>query len=357
MSKKAFGDFYSYLHCLNLLSKSKDGLTPRQFLEDVKEQPFYYRSSSNAVADYKWSERILEAIYKYHGDYGCGPSNQTNIIECIGTASKAVYKIKDGKVLDFNPGISESISVLTLVEDDLFDKFLPTKGDKLKSVLSLVSDAKGSRVKDLYSCRSATYDIIEPDVEYSVLKDVEQSLDNRCPLSFDYNDARRDVDPYGLFVYGKVFYLIGMERYKSGETNKVMTQDYRTYAIHRINNTEVHTNMSFAMGVEKDFSLEDYLFSKSGQYFNGGLDCSVTLKMKKNRLGQNKFVDEYKLSECQEILSQDEQHYFLKAKARDCLDFEKWLVANAKTVEILTPEYIREKVIRYLQRGMKNYAI
>ncbi|MEZ8023010.1 WYL domain-containing protein [Vibrio sp. 1F255] len=357
MSTKAFGDYYSYQHCLNLLTKRKEGLTPREFLEDAKEQSFYYRETSDQAGDFKWAERILEGIYRYHGELGDAPEGKSNIIECHGTASKARYKIKAGTELPFNPSLSETVSVLTLAADSLKHKILPGSEESLRSLYPLVSQSKSNKLKSLYTIKDAGYEVVIPDMQESVLKDVESALDRRSPISFDYANATRHVDPYGLFVYGKVFYLVGYERYKSGVTEKVMTGMHRTYALHRMSDTQIHTNSSFAMGANKDFSLDDYLSSDAGKFFNGGSECKVTLKFKKNHSGTHKFVDEYQLSKCQTVEFEDENHYVVNAVAHDCLDFRKWLVTNASNVEIVSPLHIRDRVINDLKKAANTYSV
>ncbi|PMH45354.1 hypothetical protein BCU68_10850 [Vibrio sp. 10N.286.49.B3] len=358
MSQKTLANFYAHQFCLNLLAKRKNGLNQAEFFKEVQEQQFYHRESAGIKADTKWVNNIFNRIYEYHGEGGSAPGELSNLIEYHGTRNKGVYKVKPGKELPLNLSFKDSYPVMLLVADNVQGKLPPTKGESLKNISPLVSEEKVSKLKRLYVMKDTGYEVVAPVVDRLVLENIEAALESRSPLSFRYSDATRHVDPYGLFVYGKVFYLVGREGYKSGETEKVMTGEVRTYAIHRISDSENHKSRSFAMGVNENdhFSVEEYLSSEAGKYFNGGLECEVVLKMKKNRAGSNKFVDEYKLSECQEVQSEDETHYILKAKARDCLDFQKWLITNANSVEILSPPHIRAKVVSDLKRAVNNYA-
>ncbi|MGR5258337.1 WYL domain-containing protein [Vibrio astriarenae] len=356
MSAKSIENYYCHQHCINLLSERKEGLTPREFLANVKEQAFYNRDSSSKESDFNWAKRILEGIYHYHGDCGDAPRDQVDIMVRSGTGMDAVYKVKDQKQLPVSTTLSDSREVIMLASENLKDKMPPSKQQILLDVFPLFSESKPRQVQTLYALKDAGYQILAPEIDKTVLKNVETALESGKPITFEYSGAQRKVDPFGLFVYGKTFFLVGYERLKSGAETKGMTGEYRTYAVHRMSDSEIHQNQNFAMRAGEDFSLEEYLASSAGKYFNGGLECEVTLKMKKNYQGLNKFVDEYKLSECQWVESEDQSHYVLKAKARECLAFKEWLMTNASHVEILSPQHIRDDVIRSLQRSISTYA-
>ncbi|MBE8575426.1 helix-turn-helix transcriptional regulator [Vibrio sp. OPT18] len=356
MSAKAFGDFYCYLHCMNLLSIKEHGITPKEYLDDVRKEPFYYRGDTSKEAQQKWAERILESIYKYHGIQGDGPNGHNDLLIREGIASKARYKIREGAEFDVNPGLHESIAILNTIGSQLLERVLPAAGSKLSKALTLLSRSKNVSNTAPFKMIIGSYDLIAPNADYTVLSKLESALENRLVVSFEYEGSRCEVDPYASFVYQRSFYLVGLERYRKSTESSLMLGDYRTYKVHNINNLEVHSTQSFSMGNQKDFCLHDFLSSSNGKMVNGGETCEVVLKMKRDTDGYNKFVDEYKLSECQKIEEIADNHYIVRAQARDSVVFKSWLINNADCVEILTPLQLRTDVIQDIKHAMSVYA-
>lgn len=356
MSTKAFGDFYCYLHCLTLLSTKELGLTPKEYLDDVRKEPFYYRGDTSQEAQQKWAERILDSVYKYHGAQGSGPAGHSELLVRDGAASKARYKVKEGVDFDVNPGLSDSISMLGSIGNQLRERLLPSAGAKLNDALRLISRAKTTLNSAPFKIQVSCYDFVAPQVEQSVLYDIESALENRQVLSFDYNNHRCEVDPYASFVYQKVFYLVARERYKRSSNGSSMSGEMCTYTMHKINNIEIRSNQSFSMGNKSEFCLHAYLSTTKGKWVNGGETCEVLLKMTRDSEGNSKFVNEFKLSECQEIEETSKSHYIVRARARDSLDFKHWLIHNADCVEILEPLKLRQNVIRDLKQAMNVYS-
>ncbi len=356
MSTKAFGDFYCYLHCLTLLSTKEQGLTPKEYLDDVRKEPFYYRGDTSQEAQQKWAERILDSVYKYHGVQGSGPAGHSELLVRYGAASKARYKVKEGVEFDVNPGLSNSISMLGSIGNQLRERLLPSAGAKLNDALTLISRAKTTLNSAPFKIQVSCYDFVAPQVEKSVLHDVESALENRQVLSFDYNNHRCEVDPYASFVYQKVFYLVARERYKRSSNGSSMSGEMRTYTMHKINNIEIRSNQSFSMGSQSEFCLQAYLSTTKGKQVNGGETCEVLLKMMRDSEGNSKFVNEFKLSECQEIEETSKSHYIVRARAQDSLDFKHWLIHNADCVEILEPLKLRQDVIQDLKQAMNVYS-
>ncbi|CAK3037088.1 putative DNA-binding transcriptional regulator YafY [Vibrio crassostreae] len=356
MSAKAFGDFYCYLHCLNLLSIKEQGITSKEYLDDVRKEPFYYRGGTSKEAQQKWAERILDSIYKYHGAQGDGPNGHNDLLVREGIASKARYKVKEGAEFNVNPGLSDSISMLSIIGNQLRERLLPSAGAKLNDALTLISRVKTTLNNAPFKIQVSCYDLVAPQIEQSVLYDLESALENRQVLSFDYNNHRCEVDPYGSFVYQKVFYLVARERYKRNSNGSSMSGEMRTYTMHKINNIEIRSNQSFSMGNQSEFCLHAYLSTTKGKWVNGGETCEVLLKMMRDSEGNSKFVNEFKLSECQEIEETSKNHYIVRARVRDSLDFKHWLINNADCVEILKPLRLRTDVILDIKHAMNVYA-
>ncbi|WP_286297075.1 helix-turn-helix transcriptional regulator [Vibrio apostichopi] len=356
MSAKAFGDFYCYLHCLNLLSIKEQGLTPKEYLNDVRKEPFYYRGGSSKEAQQKWAERILDSVYKYHGIQGDGPNGHNDLLIREGIASKARYKVKADADFNVNPGLNESISILNTIGNQVLERVLPSAGAKLSEALTLLSRAKNVSNTAPFKMQVSGYDVVAPIADYTVLCELESALESRQVISFEYEGSRCEVDPYASFVYQKAFYLVGRERYRKNAESSSMLSEYRTYTVHNIDHVEIHPGQSFSMGNQESFCLTTYLSTSNGKMVNGGETYEVLLKMTRDTDGNNRFVDEYKLSECQSIEETAHSHYIVKAQARDSVDFKRWLINNADCVEILKPLKLRTDVIHDIKHAMNVYA-
>ncbi|MEZ8017808.1 helix-turn-helix transcriptional regulator [Vibrio splendidus] len=357
MSVKAFGDFYCYLHCMNLLSIKEHGITSKEYLNDVRKEPFYYRGDTSKEAQQKWAERILESIYKYHGIQGDGPNGHSDILVRDGIASKARYKIREGAEFDVNPGLHESIAILNTIGSQILERVLPATGAKLSEALTLLSRTKNISNTAPFKIQVGGYDVVAPEADYTVLCGLESALESRQVISFEYKGSRCEVDPYAAFVYQKVFYLVGRERYRKNTEINSMFSEYRTYTVHNIDHVEIHPGQSFSMGNQENFCLTTYLSTSNGKMVNGGESYEVLLKMTRDTNGNNQFVDEYKLSECQNIEETTHSHYIVKAQARDSVDFKRWLINNAHCVEILKPLRLRQDVIQDLKQAMNVYSL
>ncbi|KHT63552.1 hypothetical protein RJ45_11415 [Photobacterium gaetbulicola] len=351
MCQKSFGDFYCYLHCLKMLQSNPDGVTPKDFLASVKKESYFHKYDASDDAQRLWAGRILEGIYNYHGIAGDAPRGQSDLIIMKGKGNSARYKVVSGEALSFYSDINECISPLLLLEEQLENLFLPKMGEKLKQAL-YVTKKENAYLR--YSYCNDTYDVVNPVVDNETLAKVEAALERKKVLSFSYNGYQREVDPYGLFVYGKVFYLIAKERKSEKATPSKL--EYKTYALHRINKLEFVTSAHFSMTLGKEFSLGEHLSSQAGKFFNGGESVDVTLKMKKDSEGKNRFVDEFKLSDCQTTLEDGQDYYLVKAKARDCLDFRKFLLKNTYYMELLSPKNIRDDVVREIKQAAQAYS-
>jgi predicted DNA-binding transcriptional regulator YafY len=356
VSAKAFGDFYCYLHCLNLLSTKEQGITSKEYLDDVRKEPFYYRGGTSKEAQQKWAERILDSIYKYHGAQGDGPNGHNDLLVREGIASKARYKVKEGAEFNVNPGLNESISILGIIGSQVLERILPSAGTKLSEALTLLSRANNVSNSAPFKIQVSSYDVVAPKADYTVLSKLESALENRKVVSFEYEGSRCEVDPYASFVYQKAFYLVGLERYKKNAESSSMPGKYRTYTVHNISHVELHSGQNFSMGNQENFCLTTYLSTNNGKKVNGGETCEVLLKMTRDTYGKNRFVDEYKLSECQNIEETAQNHYIVKAQAQDSVDFKRWLINNADCVEILKPKQLRTDVIQDIKHAMNVYA-
>lgn len=97
--------------------------------------------------------------------------------------------------------------MLGSIGNQLRERLLPSAGAKLNDALRLISRAKTTLNSAPFKIQVSCYDFVAPQVEQSVLYDIESALENRQVLSFDYNNHRCEVDPYASFVYQKYFIL------------------------------------------------------------------------------------------------------------------------------------------------------
>ncbi|OBT12135.1 WYL domain-containing protein [Vibrio sp. UCD-FRSSP16_10] len=258
-------------------------------------------------------------------------------------------RIAQGHQHPINPAAMSSVLSLKVIEHEVLQMLPPTMRKEVANLISTSNSQLDKRTElwqQRFSYSPIEFQLTSPEFDESVIDHIEQAIIEQRGISITYqkrgsNQAQQYLlEPLGIALHGRSFYLIAM---------KEDTQQYRTFAIHRIANIKLGYSLTKP---QTHFNAKHYI-ERHVPHFSGGEFIDVQLKID-NYHGLH-LIEETKLSYDQTIVSKDEKHTIIKAKVRDSLGFEWWLMKNANLVEIIKPASIREKIIANLNKALQQY--
>ncbi|MFS1982949.1 helix-turn-helix transcriptional regulator [Vibrio breoganii] len=258
-------------------------------------------------------------------------------------------KISQGQQHPINPAAMSSVLSLQIIEHEVLEMLPPTMRKEVSNLISTGKAERDKRIelwKERFSYAPIEFQLTSPSFDEALIDTIEQGILEKRLLKMKYrkrgslHDEPYSVEPLGIALHGRSFYLLAV---------KENSQEYRTFAIHRI------TDMSLGFTVLKphqNFSAKQYI-EEHVPHFSGGQFTEVVLKI--NNYHGLHLIEETQLSECQSIVESDDEHTTIRAKVRDSLGFDWWLMKNANLVEVIEPLHIRDKVISNLTLALGKY--
>ncbi|GAD79516.1 helix-turn-helix transcriptional regulator [Vibrio ezurae] len=258
-------------------------------------------------------------------------------------------KIAQGHPHPINPSAMSSVLSLKIIEHEVLQMLPPTMRKEVANLISTSNaelDKRTELWKERFTYSPIEFQLTSPQFEESIIEDIEQAIVDKRSLHLSYQKRgdsytqEYSVEPVGIVLHGRSFYLIAV---------KENTDQYRTFAIHRIKRLKLGFSLQNA---HKSFNAKQYI-QRNVPHFSGGEFIEIVLNID-NYEGLH-LIEESKLSACQEIIYKDKNITTIKAKVRDSLGFEWWLMKNANLIEVLSPPHIRDKVIDNLHSALAKY--
>ncbi|MBD3363138.1 WYL domain-containing protein [Candidatus Dojkabacteria bacterium] len=158
--------------------------------------------------------------------------------------------------------------------------------------------------------------------------------------SFNSNKiTTRKIHPYHVYSYEGEFYLVAF-----CENRK----KFRDFFIGRIQNLEI-LDQKFK---DDSFDIKKYFNDKYWNIIKGGKITKVKFKVTKQKA---KWVKE-KFSNKIKKYKEDKLWEFYKCETAINQGFIKWIISYGKNIIILYPKKVREKVKKYCNEILENYA-
>jgi predicted DNA-binding transcriptional regulator YafY len=153
-------------------------------------------------------------------------------------------------------------------------------------------------------------------------------------------ETRRKVDPYRIMFFDGTFYLIG-HCHLRGEV--------RMFVLDRIKMLSV-SEESFE--VPGDFDLETYMQSPFRVIHDRPV--KVTIRFDKKVAG---YIKEKIWHHSQKIEAQRDGSIIFSAKVAGTDEVKHWVLGWGKNAEVLTPDFLREKLARELSESLRKYSL
>lgn len=172
------------------------------------------------------------------------------------------------------------------------------------------------------------------------------AIKNRYPVAFDYTLIRHNdevihacVNPHFLKESNQRWYLLA----KDGETLK-------SYGIDRISNIVIYEHERF----ERDNSIRiDELFKDSYGIWNPA-DVPVEDIVLSYDALDGKFLKSLPLHHSQRVICDNENEFRISLRLRITNDFVMELLSRSRSLTVISPEHLRERVYKVYEDAMKR---
>ncbi|WP_261835496.1 helix-turn-helix transcriptional regulator [Vibrio ishigakensis] len=258
-------------------------------------------------------------------------------------------RIASGHQHPINPAAMSSVLSLQIIEHEVLKMLPPNMRKTVSNLISTANSEQDKRVslwKERFYYAPIELQLTTPEFEEAYIEVIENAILEKRTLNMTYQkrgNAEPEeyvVDPLGLMLHGNSFYLVASK----GDDN------YRTFAIHRIKALKPSFTSTKPV---KEFNTKNHIEANT-PHFSGGDWIEVELKIH-NHNGMH-LIEETMLSEEQEIIAKDDTHTIVKARVRESLGFEWWLMKNANIVQIIKPERIRKTLKENLRSALQLYS-
>ena len=228
---------------------------------------------------------------------------------------------------DLEPLFTEAANVLTHFENNA----LSTWPDKIAIV-------------------EATQPLIHPVVDPLINDLVGQALlsDKQITMTYTRHDSQTydyALNPIGLVLRNGSHYLIA---------TKIVTQDKRQFALHRIKNIKL---LNTPVEQIENCTLQDCL--RDGQMgFNlTGPETYDMIRFKGifDMITAN-HLSESRLSEDQNIVKLDHDHYEISATLKETEQLYWWLLSFGSRIEVKEPLHLRNKMVQTAKAMLEKYG-
>lgn len=258
-------------------------------------------------------------------------------------------RIAPGHQHPINPAAMSSVLSLQIIEHEVLKMLPPNMRKTVSNLISTANSEQDKRVslwKERFYYAPIELQLTTPEFEEDFIEVIEDAILEKRSLKMKYQKRGMDtaedylIDPLGLMLHGNSFYLVATKG----------NNEHRTFAIHRIK--ELKPSFTSTSPV-KTFNTKQHIEANT-PHFSGGEWIEVELNIDNH--GGMHLIDETKLSEEQQILKQTKTHTLVRAKVRESLGFEWWLMKNANIVQITKPERLRKKLRDNLESALQNYT-
>lgn len=288
-----------------ILSKlSSSHCVPSEELIDFVKDELYIRSGSYTGCSLRTIQRDFDTIYELFG-------------------IKIAYKRPDGYYIDDYGCRGKEFEAL-------FVNF------------ELLSSIDAGSVLQKYVMPEYRRGTFEIDI-YDLLRAVEKSH----PIEFDYKLVRHDgkivhkaVEPYFLKESQQRWYLAG---YDDKGILKV-------FGIDRISSLIVHCDRHFARNRSLDIPA---LFRESYGIWNNPDDPVEEIILKYDSL-DGAFIKTLPLHHTQQIISETPDSLTIKLNLRITNDFVMDILSRSRSVEVIAPQHLRERVNKVWQEALER---
>ncbi|CAM3031986.1 helix-turn-helix transcriptional regulator [Vibrio rarus] len=296
----------------------------------------------NPALDEKSQMKTVQRIInKVAADYYC--------IEIDNDKRPHQIKISQGQQHPINPAAMSSVLSLQIIEHEVLEMLPPTMRKEVSNLISTGKAERDQKIelwKERFTYAPIEFQLTSPSFDESFIATIEQGIVEKRSLNMKYKkrgsikEQQYHIEPLGIVLHGRSFYLVAVKK---------NTQQYRTFAIHRI------VKLSLGFSVQKcqqHFNAKQYI-EQHVPHFSGGEFTQVILKID-NYDGLH-LIEETRLCKNQTTINSTAQHTTISAKVRDSLGFEWWLMKNANVVEVIEPIHIREKIKANLTQALLKY--
>ena len=301
---------------LNLLIKMQSrslGIT----LKDIQEELEVSRRSAERLRDVLlWEVPQITEIETPGREKHWGFSNNAHLREIVGFTKEEIAQLENLKKCANIEVQKETLdSVVTKIK-----ALSKNESAKIEDAIELLLKTEGFAVS-----QKPTYKI-----DTVLLDKIRQAIKGQKRITAVYDGRKKILSPYGI-IYGSNVYLIAVE----GE----WTNPY-VYSLHRLTDVTL-TDKTFDRG---NFDIKEYANRSFGVYQNEII--KVELLFDKDVA---KDVLNYNFHPTQKVKENADGTVTVKFKASGELEILWHLFKWGNSVKIITPRYLREQYIDYLQ--------
>lgn len=229
--------------------------------------------------------------------------------------------------------------LLKPLKGTMFEKSLNEAMDKIQSSLT---EENLALVKQAQSSFGVGIKAYAKSKDYpEILKLINQAIMNGETVRITYftysngKTSRRQVDPYKLYYYEGMLYLIGY-CHKSCEV--------RTFAVERI---KMADKTGYCFEIPKDFSVEEYFKDSFGVFREELMDVRIRFDHK-----VAPFIKSRKWHDSQEIKEFADGSLIMDLHLAGTREVRAWLMGFAEHAEVLEPNTLRNEI----QKDIKKMA-
>lgn len=259
------------------------------------------------------------------------------------------------------PSINQAIALLTL--RNLAHRHLPS------SVIGSLEDdfAAAAHVLEEHPTASALaaarqwmgktarlnagYPLIPPTVDEALLDVIGRALYNDESLDVTYRNAQRGPEgvkqyrilPHAIVEKGPLWYLVARNKRRSGDGSFFPLRLDRIVAV---------KPAGIDMVRDKTFSLETYIKADKRMEFFAGEPIRIELRV--HEAGYEHAFRSLRLAEDQEIVDED-GGFRLAATVCPSVPFFNLMLEKSPSVEILSPPWLRDEIVRSLTLALSRY--
>lgn len=181
----------------------------------------------------------------------------------------------------------------------------------------------------------------------SLFEITDAMLENRI-INIEYKSFWKDspsdveVEPYALKYFKQRWYLLG---------RNIQKKAFRIYALDRIIQCKRSTE-SFELPA--DFSADEYFEHNYGIIVNNNEYDIETFKIKAYG-NQRNYLNSLPLHHTQEEIETNQEYAVFSYRLRPSYDFLQEILSHGVNLEVLKPQWFRERVKQSLEESLKNY--
>ena len=232
----------------------------------------------------------------------------------------------------------------------LDDMVLGASGERVLDSLSLAKE-----VDQVFNLKQAFfYRPLAPkaylEAALDNLEDIVSALVYRHPIRFEYcgqKDASprlRELEPFTLVLHRDGFYLYG-RKLSPGEDNP-----FRLFALERMQHVVILRNQSFKR--PRSYKPEEHFSASFGIWAKKDDEVAIDLAFSP---GAARVASARRISGFRAWKSLEDGRKLLKLKLSPTPDFVAWLLSWGAQVEVLQPQFLRQRIAREIAKMLQNY--